>query len=153
MHLLTNFSITRHWLNITNKMIMLNVQQKVRQRKDKLQTCHPQLTSVLHYVGVNAAVGARPNPSDHSTVHHHYHHNCHSHFSCRQTGGTLFTYFLNSFFYNLVMVQFVSHSLSTPSKSHQEMWEVKRKKEIDSQPIAVVVPIPQPWPSQRRRYR
>ena len=54
-------------------MIMLNVQQKVRQRKDKLQTCHPQLTSVLHYVGVNAAVGARPNPSDHSTVHHHYH--------------------------------------------------------------------------------
>ena len=52
---------------------MLNVQQKVRQRKDKLQTCHPQLTSVLHYVGVNAAVGARPNPSDHSTVHHHYH--------------------------------------------------------------------------------
>ena len=123
---------------------MLSVQQKVRQRKDKLQTCHPQLTSVLHYVGVNVAVGARPNPSDHSTVHHHYRHNCHNHFSCRQTGGTLFTYFLNSFFfYNLVMVQFVSHSLSTPSKSHQEMWEVKRKKEIDSQPIA----------SQRRRYR
>ena len=94
---------------------MLNVQQKVRQRKDKLQTCHPQLTSVLHYVGVNAAVGARPNPSDHSTVHHHYHHNCHNHFSCRQTGGTLFTYFFNSFFlqfsHGSICQPFIIHSI------------------------------------------
>ena len=151
MRLLTNFSITRHWLNIT-KMIMLSVQQKVHQRKDKLQTCHPQLTSVLHYVGVNAAVGARPNPSDHSTVHHHYHHNCHNHFSCRQAGGTIFTY-LNSIF-----LQFSHGSICQPSITHSIQISPmnvgsEEKKEIDSQPIAVVVPIPKPWPSQRRRYR
>ena len=99
-------------------MIMLSVQQKVRQRKDKLQTCHPQLTSVLHYVGVNAAVGARPNPSDHSTVHHHYHQLPQS-FPLQTGRRHPFHVFELDFFYNLVMVQFVSNPLPTPSKSHQ----------------------------------
>ena len=118
---------------------MLSVQQKVRQRKDKLQTCHPQLTSVLHYVGVNAAVGARPNPSDHSTVHHHYHQLPQS-FPLQTGRRHPFHVFELVFFYNLVMVQFVIHSIQISPRNVGS----EEKKEIDSQPIAVVVPIPQP---------